>query len=558
MRRLYIVVSMLFFLSILLFISTFIYLDRARHKQYYFTVNLDGHDIGTVKIDKFLTEDKLIYKSVSDMPFYPMLTDSKSRLALDRRYNLESYSKVNSGRGAREEVYLEMREDAISFVSTFQSEFDYLDKIPIRRGTFVFEEDSPATYLPILENYDFRKGRSQGFNAIIPFSTSLPPMKRFVTLTSIRDEYVKIDSKKIKTEYMLLKIKNYPQGSVWASKSDRSLIAIEIPDRGLKFTRAFSPKSVVAKEYIPTGKGYVAKDVSFKNKNVQLAGTLTIPEGESRKHPAVLLIWGPGPQDREYQGLFTSIAGHLSRNGFCVLRFDKRGIGSSGGDFSSTTASQEIEDLNIALEYLAGQKEVDPDNIFIVGHSKGAFYASEIASKEDKVKGLVLMAPLASLGMDVHERNEELKRMASRFKWSDDYLKLAMKSNLETIDRIKGTRNNWISILGKRCFLKRMREEMAEDPVEAIKKVRVPVLILQGKEDDIVPIESASILDKALAEAGNENHTLVYFGYLGHLFGESINDGVHRIHNQVDGDLLVTIRDWLKGKVRDAPSQTQK
>lgn len=546
MKKIYIAVAVLFLTSVILFISAFVFLDKEKRKTYHYIINLDGHDIGAIKIDKFATEDKLIYKSLSAVPSRPILTDSKSRIVLDRGHNLESYSKENFCKGVSEAevIYSENKANLVSFVAVSGAEFAFADQIPVRKGTFVFEEDSPVTYLPLLENYDFRKGKSQGFNAITHFSMRLPPMKRFVTLTSIRDEYVKIGSKKIKTEYLVVKIKNYPQGGIWVSKLDRSLIALEMPSSGLKITRTYSAKSFEAKDYIPEAKDYTAKSLSFKNKNVQLAGTMTIPQKEGR-YPLVLLAWGEGPQDREYQGLFTSLADHLSKNGFCVFRFDKRGIGVSEGDLSSATDADEIGDLDAALEYAVSQKEVDPQKIYIIGHSKGAFYALELASRKDIVKALILMAPSRPFGIEADQGFEYLKKTASKLKWSEDYLKLAMKSNLETREKVMQTKDNWATILRKRCFLKKMRENLSEKPVDVVKKINIPVLILQGKEVAPFSIEYASILDKALGENGNKAHALIYLGYLDHLFGKRINDGVHKIYYEIDGEVPDIIKNWL-------------
>ena len=126
MKKIYLAVAALFLISVLLFIAAFIYLDKEKRKTSYYIVNLDGYDIGTIKIEKFVTEDKLIYKSSSSIPFSPLLTDSKSRITLDRRYNLESYSKENSGKGAGEIIYLENKDDIVSFVATFDSKFSSL------------------------------------------------------------------------------------------------------------------------------------------------------------------------------------------------------------------------------------------------------------------------------------------------------------------------------------------------------------------------------------------------------------------------------------------------
>jgi predicted esterase len=75
--------------------------------------------------------------------------------------------------------------------------------------------------------------------------------------------------------------------------------------------------------------------------------------------------------------------------------------------------------------------------------------------------------------------------------------------------------------------------------------VDVPVLILHGKENKIIPAKAASTLDKALEESGNANHKLIYYGYLGHFFGKMVNDGSHKMYYSVDENVLLTIKKWL-------------
>ena len=546
MKKFYILVSLFFVVTILLFLASFIYLDKAKHKTYYYVLNLGGHDIGTIRIDKFDTEDKLIYKSISTLPFSQLFTESKSRIVLDRRYRLETYSEDRSANGVTELLYIERNESSVSFLARFESEFAYLDNIPIKKDIFIFEADCPVTYLPLIENYDFRKGGVQGFNALSIFSQfSLPPMKRLVTLTSVKDETLKIDSKKIKTENLLLKIKNYSQGSIWVAKSDRSIVKLEIPKENIKITRTFFHKILKAEKYTLSADAYISKEISFKNKKIELAGTLTVPKSEGA-HSAVLLIWGTGPQDREYQGFFTSIVDYLSANGFCVLRFDKRGVGSSGGESLSVTSSDEVEDVIAALEYIAGQKEIDPKKITIISHSESASVVLKVASEQGIVNGLVLMAPSIYFGPIEEERTEEIKRMASRLKWSDEYLKLAARCLRETIVKANSSSYNWAYILGKRVFLRKVRDELSEKPITyIIEKIKIPVLILQGEEDEIMSMEYAAHLDKILGDSGNSGHILTYYGYLGHFFGKFVNDGIYRMHYEVDKGVLENIKNWL-------------
>ena len=549
MKKIYITVLLIFAVSVFLFIISFVYLDRHNHIVSYYNISMGGQYCGTTRIDKFITEDKLVYKSVSHMPFGELFTEKRIRLDLDRKYNLEDYQKELFANGGSYLFYAENKSDFVSFMERSMSRFISLSKMPIHKGTFIFEEDSPVTYLPMIENYDFKRGRSQGFNSIIYLPDNRAfPVKRFVTLTSIKDEYLKIGRRRIKTEDLLLKIKGLPPGSVWVAKSDRSLIMIEIPSMGLKIRRGFEPKEVLAKEHLTVPEGYISKDVTFQNKNKQISGTLTIPGGSaptdtSSRYPAVLLIWGSGPQDRNYQGFFESIADYLSKCGYCVLRFDKRGIGSSGGDSLSATQADEFDDIAAALVFLKAQNNVNLNRISVIAHSEGALNALRLAAENPDVKGVILMAPLINL--EPQEAELILRAMAVKEKWDDEYLKSMIRALRETRERAGRTKRNWGYIMGKRCYLKAVREEAENRPMEVIEKVSAPILILHGKNDAEVPVEYAGRLDKALSDHGKMKHTITYFDYLSHFFGKLNNDGISRMHYDVDKEVLAAIRDWL-------------
>src|SRR3989338_6266584 len=515
MRKIYLAVFIIFIASVLLFIASLFYLDREKHKFYYYIVNSDGHDIEAIRIDKYITDDRLIYRSQDSTPFQPLLTESKSKITLDRKYNIVSYSKEDSGAGLQETVYLENANNNVSFVATSRSEFACLTDLPIKQSTFIFEEYSPVTYLPILENYDFTIGRSQAFNVITKFSTLLPPMKRLLILTSIRDEYLKIGSRKIKVECLLIKIRNSPQGMLWVTKSGRTLVGIEFPDKKIKITRSFLSKNLESKKFVLKSDSYSEEDVKFNNKKVVLSGTLTIPKKEGLC-PSVLLIGEDKECDREGRGLFTAVADNLGKQGFFVLRFDKRGIGSSSQDSKPVTDTDEFEDANCALGYILSRKEADPQRVAVIGHGKGAFFAAKLG-------------------------------------WGDQYLKLAMKSRMETIERVKNTKNDWMSLLRTRCFLKKLREELEERPTDMIRGIEIPVLILHGKEDEFIPVKAAATLDKALEESGNKNHKLIYYGYLGHFFGTYTEDGVNKARYDVDKEVLYTIDRWLGDNMASVP-----
>ncbi|MCX5668464.1 MAG: alpha/beta hydrolase [Candidatus Omnitrophica bacterium] len=545
MKKIYLAVFAILTLSVFLFTGSLLYLDREKHKVFFYTVSFDGHDTGNIKIDKYITDDNVIYKSVDSEPFGLLFTETRGRITLDRFGGLISYLKESACGGAQDTVYLESSGKNISFVATSESEFAYLTGLGVKEEALVFEEGSPVTYLPILERYDFKLGRSQAFDVLTIFSTLLPPMKRLLTLTSTGSEYIKVGSRKIKAECLLIRIRNSPQGMLWVTKSARSIVKIEFPDLKLKITRTNSLKKVneVNKPAIKNGL-YDEQAVKFNSKKTVLEGTLTIPK-KRELLPAVLLLGRTNGSDREDQGLFTQLAGRLGEEGFVVLRFDGRGIGSSGGTALSATSGEQYEDSSAAMDYLLQRKEIDVSRVAVIGHGEGAFFASKLASDKKNIYALILMSPMISLGGETDISFDNLNEMAKKLKWDDQYLKLVMKSRMETVETVKKAKGDWVSLLSTRCFLKKLREDLEANSIDIIRKVEVPVLILHGKEDEFVPAKAASTLDKALEDSGNINHKLIYYGYLGHFFGKIVTDGLCRMRYSVDESVLSTIKEWL-------------
>ncbi|MFH1190438.1 MAG: alpha/beta fold hydrolase [Candidatus Omnitrophota bacterium] len=555
MKKIYIAVLLFLAVSLILFVASFFYLDKINHKTFYYTIRSSGKETGTIKVERFVTEDKIVVKSVTSLPFEPVYTEYRSRLVLDKEYKLEGYTKERIAGRASDVLYLENFQNLVSFVSRYQSKFACADNIPTRKDTYLFEEDCPATYLPIIENYDFSKGRSQGFNAISFFqSWSLPSMKRFITLTSIRNEYIKVDSRRIKAENLLLKIRNYPQGAIWVGMSDRSLMKIEIPSRDISIIRTYRPASIKAADRAITPDGYGSKDILFKSKGAELAGTLAYPLKEGR-YPAVLLVPGAGPQDRNYQGLFAGLADYLARNGIASLRYDKRGAGSSGGDPASSTSSDEVEDIGSAIRFLSGQDMVDPGKIVLIGHARGAINVMKSAGDNGGVQGLIMMAPSAYPVPDEQARRDEYRKIAKKAKWTDEYLDLVIRTVRETREKVTGSDGDWAYILGKKCFLRDMRDDLAGKPDDIRLSAALPVLILQGKDPDDPTADAAAAIDKMIADSGNTAHTLTYYAYLGQFFGSKTADGVHRYYYETDRDVLENIRNWIDG-VLSAPVNT--
>ncbi len=137
-----------------------------------------------------------------------------------------------------------------------------------------------------------------------------------------------------------------------------------------------------------------------------LAGTLTLPDGDG-PFPAVLVASGSGPLDRDSNhrrarfDVARQLAVALAGEGFASLRYDKRGVGESPGDWRAAGLHDNVDDLGRALGTLAGRPEVDADRVLLAGHSEGAILAAALAARGVPVAGVVLLAMSAAPGEDL-------------------------------------------------------------------------------------------------------------------------------------------------------------
>ena len=151
---------------------------------------------------------------------------------------------------------------------------------------------------------------------------------------------------------------------------------------------------------------YREEEVSVTTKDgIKLSGSLTLPEGEG-PFPAVLLISGSGPQDRNEEAWkykpFLMIADRLTRQGIAVLRMDDRGTGKSGGRYADATLQLAATDTECALDYLLRRKDIRRGKTGLAGHSMGGTIAFRMAAQRPQDVAFVLsLAGAAIPGKDL-------------------------------------------------------------------------------------------------------------------------------------------------------------
>jgi pimeloyl-ACP methyl ester carboxylesterase len=285
---------------------------------------------------------------------------------------------------------------------------------------------------------------------------------------------------------------------------------------------------------------YHDEDVSYENKlqNVTLAATLTIPEGKG-PFPAVVLITGSGPQDRDESLMghkpFLVLSDYLTRHGIAVLRADDRGTAKSTGDFKTATTADFATDTEAGIAYLKTRPEVNPRKIGLIGHSEGGVIAPMIAARNKDVAFIVMMAGSGVPGDEVIVAQSEAIEIADGKSPEEaakgaakerDMLKLVETEKDEAVlekelkEKLAGdVPEGQIGMAIKQVTSPWFRYFLTYDPATALRKVTCPVLVLNGSLDkQVLPSQNLPAIRKALAESGNPHVEIDELPGLNHLF----------------------------------------
>ncbi|MGA7720286.1 MAG: alpha/beta fold hydrolase [Ignavibacteriaceae bacterium] len=165
-------------------------------------------------------------------------------------------------------------------------------------------------------------------------------------------------------------------------------------------------------------------EVSFNSQSdgVMLSGTLTVPDVKIRV-PVVVLIHGSGPENRDLEfgdhKLFKDLAEYLSSRGIAVLRYDKRGVGKSKGQFVPYDLDNYKLDGISAVEYLKTIKEIDKSKIGIIGISEGGIVVQMMANSCPDISFAILLGSPGVWGKDFFYSSQLAMTKAAGFNPND-------------------------------------------------------------------------------------------------------------------------------------------
>lgn len=258
----------------------------------------------------------------------------------------------------------------------------------------------------------------------------------------------------------------------------------------------------------PTGTTVPAGDeeVTFHSATATLAGTLHLPAAPG-KVPAVLLLPGSGPLDRDAnhkRGRFDTsrqFARALGTAGIASLRFDKRGVGSSPGDWREAGLLDNIADAGAAVDMLCRQPGIDTSRVFVLGHSEGALIAAAVAADRPQLRGVVLLSAAAQDGQSVLLwQVDNVKASLPRF--VGGLLRLLRVDLAAKVranhQKLLATTTDVARIGGQKVNARWFREFMRHQPTDDLARLTMPTLAITGGKDLQVNADDLEIVRRTV------------------------------------------------------------
>jgi len=371
--------------------------------------------------------------------------------------------------------------------------------------------------------------------------------------------------------------------AVWDGIHEGDVIEGEFTQNGalgtFRIEREGGAGTVEEPELLP----YQQEEITFEHGQFHFEGTLTLPHGPG-PFPAVVMITGSGPQDRDEQLVgfrpFRIIADHLTRLEIAVYRYDDRGVGSSTGSVSEATSSDFADDVLAAATRISAHPRIDAARIGLIGHSEGGIVAPIAANRSSAISFAVLLAGTSVTGAEVIyeqamliartasaseddiakqtqfqqrmfealKRGEDLEQfrdeMAADFRQAIATAPPEQRAAISDVDEFIETRvNTEIAQIQTPWF----RYFLSYDPAVALRKAEIPILALFGELDlQVSPAQNYEPMVEALS--GNDDVTIEVIPGANHLFQAAVTGSPSEyatLDKSFIPGFLEKISDWI-------------
>jgi uncharacterized protein len=344
---------------------------------------------------------------------------------------------------------------------------------------------------------------------------------------------------------------------IWADHAGR-LLRVNIPGQQIEYIR--EDIASVSTRLVTMSRPN-DEDVFIPANGFSLAGTLSKPAAPgAARLPAILLLSGANRTDRDETiggvPIFGQLADAFADSGAIVLRYDKRGVGQSGGRADVATLNDYADDAKAAIEFLRDRKDVDRRRIAVVGHGEGGWLAMLTAAGNGRVAAVGLLSTAAVSGADwnLYRVGHQMERSGRSPAERQQALALQQQLQQAVLSGRGWEAPGITPQMRQQADTPYFQSFLAFDPATLIRRVDQPILIVQGALDKQVPADSAQRLESMARERKNKIVSVVQVPAVNHLLVPATTGEIaeyatladHKLHPAVLSAVTAWARQVLK------------
>ncbi|MBD3379267.1 MAG: hypothetical protein GF408_02275 [Candidatus Omnitrophica bacterium] len=542
-------------LAITLFLAALFYIDLSGHKHFVYKAVHSGIETGDVVVDRYVTEDKLIYKSLSDLPLSLGENRSIQRLYLDKHSlrTLKYTEKSGCGKHASSVTLLFREGETVDYLYMRYPAYFNVKGFSTGENTLVFSPEDIMLYMPLVDKYNFWKKGVQHFEVQVPVDAPVPLMRDKLEMKYRNDEYFTALGRRVEAESYTIGSSGLPEAELLLSKHSHQILSLKVPQRKTAFRlqvftenpgdrvkllfgtvsarlRSLLKKKLSAPDREPREEEYLfdAPEEMLSRKGIRsekiyygpppetTQGTLYYPE-KGTPSASAILVSGYGAYTQGDLLFLESLADGLAGQGIATLVTGNRTRGGnpSAGYPSDAAVSRDIKK---AGEFLLTDERTAGLPLSVIGYNEAGRYALNAALSDPDMASCVLIGlPFTRNGFSrykevSYESLQSFLRQKGLGNFDTDYLKMAaglLKRHLTGLYEGKPAEDIFFRN-GIRLPAEDFRNYLSGMSSDTLKSVDKPVLLIFARNDKVLTPELLEKIGNAKKNSPDSFQTAVF------------------------------------------------